>query len=191
MHCILSDNREWVVVFGEDEEEPVELTVPEFISKYGKENLPYKFSSDEVLREDLKPHKESDVQDYWASFKTFVDACGKFAWANKINNKDMTGSFKAHEVVEKVFGYDGSRKLAIETNKRDVTQWGCVNNLNYWSQRVGFLPFSENDKCFLIEFLYDSDIRDSMKYRIKKYSKKGEAVSAKDLVIEILKRRRK
>lgn len=190
MHSILSDNKDWVIVFdgNVEDEEPVEMTVREFIACYGEEALPAReLQPEEVLREDLKPHKETDIQQYWASFRRLCKACGKYSWADKLEKNCADGVFPAQKVQYDTFGgSDAPTKLAITVASYNRKQYACVNNLDYWSQRVGFPPMSERDKDVLIGHLYSGTFRSRMYYRIDKYARRNELYSARELVIEVL-----
>ena len=127
-----------------------------------------------------------EVRCYWASFRRLVEACGKYAWADKLSKNDADGVFPAQKVVYDTFGADGRQKLAVEIELRRLTQKACARNLNYWSQRVGFKPMREVDMDILINHLYEMDFRRRVYYRIDKFAEKDELVSARDLVIDVL-----
>lgn len=187
MYSILSDNGSWIVVFDGDEDEPTEMTVQEFVDCYGEENLPKReLQPGDVLREDVKPQEPGDTQRYWASFRRLCKACGEYAWADKLDKNDADGVFPVQKVVYDTFGAGGRQKLAIEVERRRLLQKACVRNLNYWSQRVGFLPMRDVDMDILINHLYKPDFRQRVYYRIDKYAKKDTLVSARDLVIDVL-----
>ena len=78
MYSILSDSGSWVVVFDGDEEEPMEMTVQEFIDRYGEENLP-EFPSREgfVICPDVEKVFDADnLAHYYCALERFVKACG-------------------------------------------------------------------------------------------------------------------
>ena len=190
MYSILSDDGNWIVVFHDDdeEEEPEELTLQEYIERYGDDALPAReMKPEEVLREDLMPHEPGDVQQYWASFRRLCKACGKHSWADKLERNCAEGVFMAQKVQYDTFGpSDAPTKLAITVASYDRKQYACINNLDYWSQRVGFKPMSARDKDVLIEHLNNGAFRSRMYYRIDKYARRNELYSARDLVIEVL-----
>ncbi len=188
MYSILSDDGSWVVVFNGDEDEPMEMTIQEFVDRYGEEKLPGRdLQPEDVLSDDFFPQQLGDVRHYWASFRRLVKACGGYAWADKLQKNDADGVYPVQKVVYETFGSNATSKLGTETERRRVSQMTYARNLNYWSQRVGFKPMRQVDLEILIRHLYDPDFRSRMYYRIDKYNKKSELVSARDLVIDVLK----
>lgn len=211
MYSIFSDSGSWIIVFDGEEDEPEELTVSEFIERYGEENLPERFdassvsdvfdaggaldasdASDATTVAGGVSEKQQTVQGmqdatrYYAAFKRLIEACGKYASADKMGKNDAEGVFQVQKVVYDTFGSNGRQKLATETERRRLTQKVCAKKLNYWSQKVGFLPMREVDLEVLMKHLYKADFRSRMKYRIDKYEKKGELVSTRDLVIQVM-----
>lgn len=189
MYSIFSEDGSWIIVFDGDDEKPEELTLQEFIDRYGEENLPARdLQAGDVINENVVTPVDmtEDVIHYWASFRRLCKACGGYAWADKLQKNDVDGVYPVQKVVYDTFGNNATSKLAIEVERRRLTQKACARNLNYWSQRVGFLPMREVDLGILIKHLYDSDFRSRMYYRIDKFAKKNELVSARELVIDVL-----
>ena len=181
MNAVLSEDRTYVTILWEDKE-PQELTVEEFVACYGEEALPRPV--DEVI-----PEEEFDsttVKHYYDAFRRLLTACGKYAWADKTEKNDADGVYPVQKVVHETFGANAAAKLALEVSRSNSMQKICVENLDYWSRRLGYKPMSEKDKQVLIRHLYGADFRKRMRYRVKKYAKRGELYSARELVLEVL-----
>ena len=187
MITVLSDNREFVTVFRDDRA-PEEFTVEEFVACYGEEALPK--PSSEIDQPEKEPEVSKDFSAmtcYYKAFRKLLEACGKYAWADKTEKNDADGVYPVQQIVYQTFGHCAAAKLATEVNRRDSMQKVCVENLDHWSRKVGYKPMSEKDKKVLLKHLYGADFRKRMYYRIDKYYKRGELYSPRDLVIEVLK----
>ena len=188
MIAVLSDSKEFVTVYRDDKE-PEEMTIVEYTACYGVDALPT--PGDEVHLNELKdevviPKNFSTVMCYYNAFRTLLAACGKYAWADKTEKNDADGVYPVQQVVYQTFGHCAAAKLAAEVDRRNSKQKVCVDNLDYWSQKVGYKPMSAKDKQVLLKHLYGAEFRKRMYYRIDKYSKREELYSPRDLVIEVL-----
>lgn len=126
---------------------------------------------------------------YYKAFKKLCQACGKFAWADKLMLNDADGVYPVQKVKYETFGKHGNadENLAIEVERARNVAVLAAHTLDYHSKRAGFKPMSEKDIRVLLGHLYDGDFRKKMQYRLKRNIKNRRLDSARDLVIEVLK----
>lgn len=191
MHMYLSDDQQNVIVVDDRGDDEV-FTREEFISAYGEDALPQNVKLVEptaVYDKCLPVAIRSDLDEYYDDFRKLCEACGKFAWADKLGKNASEGIFPTQKVKHDYYGgtkgnADVNLSIAISNAKRD--QLTAIRDLNFCSVRLGFKPMSDQDMDRLLNHLYDGEFRDRLRYRIDRNRKNGVLASARELVLEVL-----
>lgn len=178
-----SDDNRYVIISHHDFDDEEILTIREFEEIYGVD-----MHSPEIGELIGTANEPVNIIHYWATFKRLVDVCGKYASASKRLAKAPLNS----------------PKLQSSAKYYDNLRHALANALNSWSQRIGYPPLSTEDDMkrlakeagefytggksdveFLLSFLNDPDNRRKTHARIKRYTKRLEKASAKELITDI------
>ena len=195
---LLSDDKEHVLVFAGNEDEPEEFSLEEFVDAYGSEAWEALQELQEPKVGDVVPEPDpADVRAYYNSFRRLVAVCGNYEHKKKLRQNSADGVLKAQVVAHNYYGLNPEGKLASTVQNLEMLREVVVLDLDYWSRRVGYRPMSKPedvtryglngraDTDILLGYLTDADFRARLYYRIDKYAKKGELRSAKELVHEV------
>lgn len=190
MYGIFSKDGSWILVHLEEAEEPEQLTVQEFIDRYGEENLPSReLSPGDVIAPDVVVPLDDlgDAIHYYESLERLCRACGEYSRLYKLHlnaifgtpQEELTDKRKLEARRHKI------AKLEESLKKQELTKKACVRNYGFWHQRVGFFQFSETNIERVLLSLSDNDFRERIYRRIRKYKGQSKLMSWGDLYYEV------
>ena len=133
----------------------------------------------------------TEVGNYYDIFVKYLLAVGYHQAIVKLGINSEDGIYPVKKVARER-GYEGAN-LHREIIKRDNERWERLNNLNYWSQRVGFKPIREVDKERIMKFLEDADRRRYVRDNVRRANRRGELLSIADFIsmrLEVEKKKR-
>lgn len=185
---IYSKDGSWILTFDGDSVDPEQLTVQEFIERYGEDALPSRgYCVEEVIAPNnfISEHKTEDVVSYYESLERVCKMCGQFSRASSMFYNACFGDphtdnhvlFMAHR--RKVFNLEKAMKNAESRAK------ACIKNFSYWHQRVGFGALNEDDQNHCINVLCDKFVRSGMYYRVRDNVKKQRLVPFRELIGDV------
>ena len=122
----------------------------------------------------------TEVENYYDIFVKYLLAVGYHQAIVKLGINSEDGIYPVKKVARD-HGYEGAN-LHREIIKRDNERWERLNNLNYWSQRVGFKPIREVDKDRIMKFLEDADRRRYVRDNVRRAAKQDKLLSIADLI---------
>jgi hypothetical protein len=195
INALLSDDKEHVLVFYENQDEPEEYTVSEFSETFGEESLA-------KLQEEFKrAHRASpdahEVFVYYDAFLKFLKVNGKYVHDLKLYSSSFDGSEHANKVVEEYFD-SSSEKLMSQVLSLKTQHTAAINSLNFWLERVGLEPIPTRSdgntvpsNRLAIEdltnlFHFNRLIRERMMEKVKKHQREGILYSPEEILEETL-----
>ena len=185
MRAVLEINGCFVLVFPDSSDsEPEEFTFQEFVDTSGEDAVPVPDTGPTLYNDDVKH--------YYRAFRNLCKWSGEYNRniRNRANYDDEVADVK--EVFNRKYGESNVDAVFSKQIKNAETMESYfVDKLDVWSRRIGFLPMSERDKNVLKKHLRDSSFRDMMYYRLDRNAEAGIVQSARDLVIEILTKKKK
>ena len=184
MNAILSDSRDYVLVFVEGEDEPEEYTLSEFVEIFGEEEL-------EKLQEAHQVVDVTEITAYYDALIGFLRADGQYAHDLKLLS-NCSESEKAKRVLSTYYRSDLQRLMGhLNVRKSEVTS--ATKKLNFWSQRIqlGEIPLKNGGTQISIEeirnlFYRKPCVRERMAEKAKAHQKNGEPYSVQEILIESL-----
>lgn len=120
------------------------------------------------------------VEKYYQAFLSFLQAVGAHQSILKLSNNLDEGVYPA-QVVARQYGYEGAA-LEIEISSREKERWRKLNELNYWSHRVGLGRMYLDGMDAFMTFVEDYDRRRYLRDNIRRLMKKRELISMGDLM---------
>lgn len=117
---------------------------------------------------------------YYDSFLAFLQVVGAHQSILKMGLNVENGEYVVQEVAGR-YGYrDGA--MDEEIHARDVERHQKLKDLNYWSQKVGYLPMNEEGMAKVLKFAEDVDRRRWLRDNVRRLAKKDELLSVADLM---------
>ena len=120
-----------------------------------------------------------DKHCYYGVLLGFLYAVGNHQAYLKMGINDEEGVYPVQEMLHN-YGIRGriDEEIRISNNMRQK----ALENLNKWSQKVGFLPINVEGKQKIMKFFEDEPRRKYVRNRVQKCFRTGELLSIADLI---------
>ncbi|MBQ6409634.1 hypothetical protein IJI18_00025 [Candidatus Saccharibacteria bacterium] len=122
----------------------------------------------------------NDILRYYGVFLDFLNTVGSYQAILKMGVNVEDGVYPVQKVAYE-YGYRGA-KLDQTIHERCLAQHERLDNLDYWSQLVGFKPMGPDYKPKIIRFFTPYNRRRYVRDNIKRALKKGELLSVSDFI---------
>lgn len=117
---------------------------------------------------------------YYEAFLDFLQAVGSYLAIAKMEINASEGVYPVQKIAYE-YGYTGAY-MDMEIAARESRRYRKLDSLDYWSQRIGYLPMSTTDKAKIMKFVEDSDRRRYLRDNVKKEMDRGEVFSVAELM---------
>ena len=123
-----------------------------------------------------------EVGKYYDAFLEYLTAVGSHQAIVKLGVNAEEGVYPVQKVVRE-HGYEGVA-LDQEIIDRNNRRWKKLDNLDYWSKRVGYKPIDSKGKEKVMKFMEDADRRRYVRDNVKRARQTGELFSVADIMVK-------
>ena len=118
---------------------------------------------------------------YYEAFLKFLNSVGYYQAIIKLRDNADGGVYPV-QVVAARYGYTEAA-IDQEVIERNSRQWTDLKALNYWSQKVGYLPMNQEGMEKFLKFCEDKKRREYLRRKIKNLSNEGKLMPINELMI--------
>lgn len=118
---------------------------------------------------------------YYEAFLKFLNSVGAHQAIIKMRDNVDDGVYPV-QVVAARYGYNDAH-IDCEAIDRDNQRRSDLKELNYWSQKAGYLPMNRDGMEKFLKFCEDKKRRTYLRQKVKNLKDKGELMPINELMI--------